>query len=66
MDPGDNINGEQMMLLEQFLLLDQKKIKEIYTRVLKGHIAVATAKINKVKNGNNLDKLARKVLNQLI
>ncbi len=40
-----------------------KLIKEIYTRVLKGHIAVATAKINKIKNGNNLDKLARKSLN---
>ena len=40
-----------------------KIIKEIYTRVLKGHIAVATAKINKIKNGNNLDKLARKSLN---
>ena len=40
-----------------------KKIKEIYTRVLKGHIAVVTAKIDKVQNGNNLDKLARKSLN---
>ena len=43
----------------------KKKIKEIYTRVLKGHIAVATAKINKVKNGNNLDKLARKSLKSI-
>jgi len=39
-----------------------KKIKELYTRVLKGHIAVAISKIEKVKNGNNLDKLARKSL----
>ena len=43
----------------------KKKIKEIYTRVLKGHIAVATAKINKVKNGNNWDKLARKSLKSI-
>ena len=43
-----------------------KKIKEFYTRVLKGHIAVATAKIEKIKNGNNLDKIARKVFTQLI
>ncbi len=43
----------------------KKKIKEIYTRVLKGHIAVASAKINKVKNGNNLDKLARKSLKSI-
>ena len=42
-----------------------KKIKELYTRVLKGHIAVATAKIDKIKNGNNLDKLARKSLRSI-
>ncbi len=42
-----------------------KKIKELYTRVLKGHIAVAISKINKIKNGNNLDKLARKSLNSI-
>ena len=40
-----------------------KEIKEIYTRVLKGHIAVVTANIDKIRNGNNLDKLARKSLN---
>ena len=39
-----------------------KKIKELYTRVLKGHIAVVTSKIDKIKNGHNLDKLARKNL----
>ncbi len=42
-----------------------KRIKELYTRVLKGHIAVAIAKIDKVKNGNNLDKLARKSLRSI-
>ena len=42
-----------------------KKIKELYTRVLKGHIAVATSKIDKIKNGNNLDKLARRSLNSI-
>ena len=42
-----------------------KKIKELYTRVLKGHIAVAVAKIDKLKNGNNLDKLARKSLKSI-
>ena len=42
-----------------------KKIKELYTRVLKGHIAVAMAKIDKIINGNNLDKLARKNLNSV-
>ena len=42
-----------------------KKIKELYTRVLKGHIAVVTSKIDKFKNGHNLDKLARKSLNSV-
>ena len=42
-----------------------KKIKELYTRVLKGHIAVAISKIEKIKNGNNLDKLARKSLRSI-
>ena len=42
-----------------------KKIKELYTRVLKGHIAVVTSNINKIKNGHNLDKLARKNLNSV-
>ena len=40
-----------------------KKIKELYTRVLKGHIAVSLSKIEKIKNGHNLDKIARKSLN---
>ena len=42
-----------------------KKIKQFYTRVLKGHIAVVTSKINKIENGHNLDKLARKNLNSV-
>ncbi len=42
-----------------------KKIKELYTRVLKGHIAVVTSKINKIENGHNLDKIARKNLNSV-
>ena len=42
-----------------------KKIKELYTRVLKGHISVVTSKIDKIKNGHNLDKLARKNLNSV-
>ncbi len=42
-----------------------KKIKELYTRVLKGHIAVVTSKLDKIKNGHNLDKLARKSLNSV-
>ena len=36
-----------------------RKIKENFTRVLKGHIAVAKANLNKLKQGNEIDKLAR-------
>ena len=40
-----------------------KKIKEIFTRVLKGHIAVVLSDIKKEKTGHNIDKKARKSLN---
>jgi len=41
-----------------------QKIKNIYTKVLKGHIAVATTNINKDNNGKKIDKRARKFLNE--
>ncbi len=41
------------------------KVKDIFTRVLKGHIAVALTNINKVRNGHNIDKIARKSLNSI-
>ena len=40
----------------------KKYIKEIFTKVLKGHIAIATANLNKNFNGKLLDPLARKHL----
>ncbi len=42
-----------------------KNIKDAFTRVLKGHIAVATANISKQKTGSNIDKLARRYLNEV-
>ena len=42
-----------------------KNIKDAFTRVLKGHIAVATANISKQKTGSNIDKLARSYLNEV-
>ena len=39
-----------------------KKLKNIFTRVLKGHISVALVNINKEKNGHNIDQIARKSL----
>ena len=38
------------------------KIKEIFTRVLKGHIAVASFKLNKNSYGDRIDQSARKFL----
>ena len=43
-----------------------KKIKNIFTRVLKGHIAVATNNLNQIKKGYLIDKKARKFLKKLI
>ena len=42
-----------------------QKIKEIFTRVLKGHIAVALANIKIEKTGHCIDKIARKSLNSV-
>ena len=42
-----------------------KRIKNIFTRVLKGHIAVATNDLNKIKKGYLIDKKARKALNKI-
>jgi len=42
-----------------------KFIKDIYTRVLKGHIAVSNYKIKKNTNGSDVDKSARKSLKEI-
>ena len=42
-----------------------KKIKNIFTRVLKGHIAVADYKLKKNSTGSNIDREARKFLKQI-
>ena len=42
-----------------------KKIKEIFTRVLKGHIAVYTTNLNKINKGYLIDKRARYWLKQI-
>ncbi len=39
-----------------------KRIMNIFTCVLKGHIAVVTADLNKIKSADKLDNLARKFL----
>ena len=42
-----------------------RRVKNIFTRILKGHIAVANFKIKKNTSGSNIDKVARKYLNQI-
>ena len=42
-----------------------KNIKNIFTRVLKGHIAVATTNLKKDNIGKKIDKRARKFLKQI-
>ena len=39
-----------------------KSIKNIFTKVLKGHIAVVSSNLNKYNTGNSIDKRARKFL----
>ncbi len=41
------------------------KVKNIFTRVLKGHIGVALSNIKRERNGHNIDKIARKSLNSI-
>ncbi len=41
------------------------RVKNIFTRVLKGHICVALSNIKKEINGHNIDKIARKSLNSV-
>ena len=42
----------------------KKSIKNIFTNVLKGHIAVAQTNLNVTYTGKKIDKLARKFLNK--
>ena len=42
-----------------------KKIKNIFTRVLKGHIAVAITNLKKINKGYLIDKRARKSLREI-
>ena len=44
---------------------NSKFIREVYTRVLKGHIAVSDYKIKKNSNGSSIDQNARKSLKQM-
>ena len=45
--------------------VNSHKIKEIFTRVLKGHIAVASYALNQYSNGDKIDHVARKPLREI-
>ena len=45
--------------------VNSPKIKEIFTRVLKGHIAVASYKLNQESSGDQIDLVARKPLRDI-
>ena len=44
---------------------DKREIKEIFTRVLKGHIAVSNYKLKQNSSGNKIDSEARKFLKKI-
>ena len=44
---------------------NSQRIKNIFTRVLKGHIAVASYKLKNNTSGNHLDNIARKSLQEI-
>ena len=60
-----NTNMGQQMLHELYVSTNLKKIKDIFTRVLKGHIAVATSDLNNFKTGKLIDVRARKYLKKI-
>jgi len=45
--------------------VNSPRIKEIFTRVLKGHIAVASYKLNHNTHGDKIDRVARKALRDI-
>ena len=50
------------MSLEQFVFLNKKNVKNAFTNVLKGHIAVALTDLSKDNTGKKIDIRARKFL----
>ena len=46
--------------------VNSPKIKEIFTRVLKGHIAVASYKLNHSSNGDKIDRVDKVNTMQLL
>ena len=45
--------------------VNSSKIRDIFTRVLKGHIAVASYKLNRNTDGDKIDRVARKPLKNI-
>ena len=66
MDSGGQYNfGTTDVTRTISLLNSNTRIKNIFTRVLKGHIAVASFKLKKNSSGSIIDRKARKYLKQV-
>ncbi len=62
-DSGGQYNFGTTDVTRTICFTEQKNsIKNIFTKVLKGHIAVATANINKFNKGKQIDVIARQFL----
>ena len=65
-DPGDNIIMAQQTSQGRFpWIIKIKKLKEIFTRVLQGHLNLSNFKIKKNTSGSELDQVARKNLKSI-
>ena len=66
MDSGGQYNyGTTDVTRTISLQNSDKRVKNIFTRVLKGHIAVASFNLKKNTSGSIIDEAARKYLRQI-
>jgi Xaa-Pro aminopeptidase len=62
---GQYLHGTTDVTRTLSLDVNSPKIKEIFTRVLKGHIAVASYKLSRNSDGDKIDRVARKPLKDI-
>ena len=64
-DSGGQYEFETTDVTRTISLNMTKKIRDIFTRVLKGHIAVTNFKLDRNVSGDKIDIAARKYLKQI-
>ncbi len=62
---GQYLHGTTDVTRTLSLGVENLKIKEIFTRVLKGHIAVASYELSQDSDGDKIDRVARKPLRDI-